>query len=167
MQKIILSLFILAASISVTKAQDIIKGLPITISLVPKSVKQPNLKLKDGSGIFLVYKADDGIHVILGKNGKQTDFCNPIENTKMVQVGEVDIEKDGKNEVVVANRTSATTIEILIFKKADFETMYKEWSSFTGSTAVEFPGDGTVKLYDQSGKAGVYKFEEDGKIAEL
>jgi len=162
-----LSLFILfLISIATASAQDIIKGLPLSISLVPKSSRQPNLKFKDGSGITLKYNADDGIHVIMIKNGKTYDFCDPFSNTKMVQVGEIDIEKDGRNEIVVASRSSSSTIEVKIFKKPEFEILYTEWSNFTGVTAIEFPGDGTVKLYDQTGNAGVYKFGEDGKLAE-
>jgi len=160
----ILSIFVF--SISVSSAQDIIKGIPLTISLVPKSAKQPNLKLKDGAGVILKYVADEGIHVILAKNGKQSDFCEPFSNTQFVQVGETDIEKDGKKEVVVASKSSSSTIDVLIFKKAEFEIFYKEWSSFSATSAVEFPGDGTVRLYDQKGKYGVYKFSDDGKITE-
>jgi hypothetical protein len=166
MKQAILIAAIFFSSVLISSAQDIIKGLPVTISLVPKSAKQPGLKLKDGAGILLKYNADDGIHVILAKNGKQTDFCEPFSNTIMVQVGEVDIDKDGKPEVVVTSRSSSATIEILIFKKAEFEVNYKEWSSFTGTTAVEFPGNGTVRLYEPSGKYGTYKFTSDGKISE-
>ncbi|MEO5673504.1 MAG: hypothetical protein ABIQ74_02555 [Chitinophagales bacterium] len=166
MKKVLISLLLITITTKVALSQDIIKGLPITISLVPKSAKQPNLKLKDGSGIFLVYKSEEGIHVIMGKNGKQYDFCDPIDNTKFVQVGEKDIENDGKPEVIVASKTSAQTIEVKVFKKADFETLYKEWTDFTGVSAVEFPGNGTVKMYDLEGNAGIYKFGEDGKISE-
>src|SRR6185436_9673142 len=166
MKKTFLTLILIVAAIAFASAQDIIKGLPLTISLVPKSAKQPNLKLKDGSGISLLYKADEGIHVIMGKNGKQYDFCEPFDNTKLVQVGEVDIDKDGRPEVIVASRSSSSTIEIKIFKKPEFEIFYKEWSDFTGVSAVEFPGDGTVKLYDQTGNAGIYTFSDDGKLSE-
>src|SRR5262245_6231837 len=110
MKRIILIIFLCISGTVISCAQDIIKGLPISISLVPKSAKEPRLKLKDGSGILLKYNADDGIHVILAKNGKQTDFCEPFSNTMMVQVGEVDIEKDGKPEVVVISRSSPSTI---------------------------------------------------------
>ncbi len=167
MKKIFLALFLCTAALESAFSQEIIKGLPLTISLVPKSAKQPNLKLKDGSGIFLVYKPEEGIHVIMGKNGKQYDFCDPLDNTKFVQVGEKDIENDGKPEVIVASKTSAQTIEVKVFKKADFETLYKEWTDFTGVSAVEFPGNGTVNMYDLEGNAGIYKFGEDGKISEV
>ena len=167
MKKTSVAILLTVFSFSFISAQDLIKGLPITISLVPKSAKQPNLKLKDGSGILLVYKAESGIHVITAKNGKQSDFCDPFENAKLVQVGESDIDRDGKPEVIVASKTSSETIEVKVFKKADFETLYKPWSAFTGVAAVEFPGDGTVKLYDKTGNAGRYKFGEDGKITEL
>ena len=167
MKKALFILLSIVSSLSIASAQDIIKGLSISISLVPKSAKQPNLKLKDGSGITLIYKAESGIHVMLGKNGKLSDFCDPYENAKMVQVGELDIDKDGKPEVIVASKTSSETIEIKIFKKAEFEILYKEWSEFTGVASVEFPGNGTVKLYDKEGNAGIYKFGENGKISEV
>ena len=167
MKKPILILFCIASSFSLVSGQDIIKGLSISVSLVPKSAKQPNLKLKDGSGITLLYKAESGIHVMMGKNGKLFDFCDPFENAKMVQVGEVDIDKDGKPEIIVASRTSSETMEAKIFKKADFETLYKEWTHFTGVASLEFPGNGTVKLYDKEGNAGIYKFMENGKISEV
>ena len=166
MKQLVVLFLLFLFSISVSSAQDIIKGIPVTISLVPKSAKQPVLKLKDGAGILLKYDAEVGIHVILAKNGKQTDFCEPFGNTKLVQVGEMDIEKDGKPEVVVVSESSSSTIDVLIFKKADFEINYKEWSSFSGTSAVEFPGNGTVRLYDLAGKYGTYKFTDDGKIIE-
>jgi len=147
-------------------SQDLIKGLPISISLVPKSAKQPNLKLKDGSGVLLKYDVNDGIHVIMAKNGKQTDLCDPFANSKMVQVGQVDIENDGKPEIVVASQTSSTTIQVLIYKKADFEVNYQPWSHFSGVAAVEFPGDGTVEIYDETGNFSTYKFSDDGKLTE-
>ncbi len=165
MKKTLLFISINALTFSTLFAQEIIKGIPLTISLVKKSAKQPMLKLKDGSGILLVYK-EDAIHVILSKNGKQTDFCDPMENALMIQVAEVDIEKDGKPEVVIASKTSAESMEIKVFKKADFETLYMEWSVFTSVASVEFPGNNTVKLYDKEGNAGVYKFSEEGKIIE-
>jgi hypothetical protein len=166
MKKLLSILAVLIVAISIASAQDIIKGLPYSISLVPKSAKTPNIKFKDGSGITLKYSADDGIQVLLNKNGKQSDFCEPFANTKLVQVGEVDIDKDGKNEIIVASRSSSSTIEVKIFKKPEFEIFYKEWSSFTGVVAVEFPGNNTVKLYDQTGNAGIYTFSDDGKITE-
>jgi hypothetical protein len=167
MKKTIFILFCIVWSSSIVSAQDIIKGLGVSVSLVPKSAKQPNLKLKDGSGITLIYKAESGIHVMMGKNGKLFDFCDPYENIKMVQVGELDIDKDGKPEVIVAGKTSSETIEVKIFKKAEFEIFYKEWSEFTGVASIEFPGNGTVKLYDKEGNAGTYKFSEEGKITEV
>lgn len=167
MKKTLFLLFCIVSSFSIVSAQDIIKGLSISISLVPKSAKQPNLKLKDGSGITLLYKAETGIHVVMGKNGKLFDFCEPYKNAKMVQVGELDIDKDGRLEVIVASKTSSETIEAKVFKKAEFEIFYKEWSNFTGVASLEFPGNGTVKLYDKEGNAGIYKFSEDGKISEI
>ena len=167
MKQTILILFCIVSPFSIVSAQDIIRGLGTSISLVPKSAKQPNLKLKDGSGIILIYKAESGIHVMMGKNGKLFDFCDPYDNAKMVQVGELDIDKDGKPEVIVASKTSSETIEVKIFKKAEFEIFYKEWSDFTGVASIEFPGNGTVKLYDKEGNAGKYKFGEDGKISEI
>ncbi|MBX7142093.1 MAG: hypothetical protein K1X63_13520 [Chitinophagales bacterium] len=167
MKHLILLCCIVGASITSSFSQEIIKGIPVTISLIPKSAKQPSLKLKDGAGISLKYNAADGIHVLLSKNGKTSDFCDPFSNTQLVQVGETDIEKDGKTEVVVASRSSESSIEILIFKKAEFEVYYKEWSSFTGVSAVEFEGDGTVKMYEPSGKFGTFKIGADGKVAGL
>ena len=166
MKKLLSIFVIIIAAISITSAQDIIKGLPYSISLVPKSAKTPNIKFKDGSGITLKYNADDGIEVLLNKNGKQSEFCEAFANTKLVQVGEVDIDKDGRPEIIVASRSSSSTIEIKVFKKAEFEIFYKEWSDFTGVSAVEFPGNNTVKLYDQTGNAGIYTFSDDGKLTE-
>jgi hypothetical protein len=165
-RKILFVFFLIASSYSISSAQDIIKGLPYTISLVPKSMKTPNIKFKDGSGIILKYNAESGIQVLMNKNGKQYDFCESFANTKMVQVGEVDIDKDGRLEIIVASRSSSSTIEIKVFKKPEFEILYKEWSDFSGVTAVEFPGNNTVKLYDQTGNAGTYTFGDDGKLAE-
>ncbi|HYV95659.1 MAG TPA: hypothetical protein VE978_28045 [Chitinophagales bacterium] len=166
MKKTFFTIILLVAAISFASAQDIIKGLSYTVSLVPKSMKTPNIKFKDGSGISLKYDAESGIHVLMNKNGKQYDFCEPFFNTKLVQVGEVDIDKDGRLEIIVASRSSSSTIEIKVFKKAEFEILYKEWSDFTGVSAVEFPGNGTVKLYDQTGNAGIYTFSDDGKLSE-
>lgn len=167
MKKITLLLLLLSTSALIVNAQDIIKGLPYSISLVAKSSKQPTVRLKDGSGITLRYTAEAGFTVMMGKNGKSFEFTDPMPNAKFVQAAEVDIDKDGKMEVVIASRTSSETIEIKVFKKPEFEIFYKEWSSFTGVTSVEFPGDGTFKLYDKEGNAGTYKFDEEGKIAEV
>ena len=167
MKGLLIGVSLLIASVSLSTAQDLIKGLPKTVTLVKKSSLRPSMPLKDGSTIGLVNKPETGMHVILSKNGKTTDFCDPMQNALSGQIGEVDIEKDGRLDVVVVTKTSPQTIDIKIFKKPEFETLYQLWSSFTGVSSVEFPGNGTVKLYDLEGKAGIYKLSEDGKITEL
>ena len=52
--------------------------------------------------------------MLMSKNGKQYDLCDPVANATMVQVGETDIEKDGKPEIVVASKTSKETIEVKV-----------------------------------------------------
>src|SRR6266446_6368044 len=69
-KKTFFTITLIVAAITFASAQDIIKGLPLTITLVPKSAKTPNLKFKDGSGISLKYDAESGIHVLMNKNGK-------------------------------------------------------------------------------------------------
>ena len=142
----------------------IIKGLTNTASLVKKSAKTPSIKNKDGSTIVLSYKEEDGLKVMMGKNGKTFAFCEPFLNATMVQAGEADIDKDGKPEILIGARTSAQSVEIQIYKKAEFETLYKLWATFTGVQSFEFPGDGTVKLYDINDKFGLFKLMDDGTL---
>lgn len=158
-------LFLIASVVAqVAFSQDIIRGAINTVSLVKKSAKLPSIKNKDGSTIVLSYKEPEGLKVTMGKNGKSFPFCDPFPNALMVQVAEQDIDKDGKLEILVGSRTSAQSVEVKIYKKAEFETLYKIWISFTGVQSFEFPGDGNVKLYDMNGKFGLYKIMNDGTL---
>ncbi|MBX7108566.1 MAG: VCBS repeat-containing protein [Chitinophagales bacterium] len=167
MKKIASVLLILLFAIRVSSGQEIIKGVTNTVSLVKKSAKLPSIKNKDGSTIVLSYKEPDGLKVMMGKNGKNFPLCDPFPNALMVQVAEADIDNDGKLEILVGARTSAESVEIKIYKKPEFETLYKIWSSFTGVQSFEFPGDGTVKLYDMNGKSGLFKISAEGKLTEI
>jgi hypothetical protein len=100
----------------------------------------------------------------MGKNGKNFAVCDPFPNALMVQVGEADIDKDGKPEILVGVRTTAQSVELQIYKKAEFEIFYKLWTSFTGVHSFEFTGDGNIRLYDMSGNFGLYKIMDDGKL---
>lgn len=164
MKKLIILFAVFTLSCHFSFSQDIIKGLTNTASLVKKSAKTPSIKNKDGSTIVLSYKEEDGLKVMMGKNGKTFAFCDPFPNASMVQAGETDIDKDGKQEILIGARTSAQSVEIQIYKKAEFETLYKLWATFTGVQSFEFPGDGTVKLYDMNGKFGLFKLMEDGTL---
>lgn len=167
MRKLVTVLFFVCFVISVSSGQDIIKGVTNSVSLVKKSAKLPAIKNKDGSTIVLSYKEPDGLKVMMGKNGKNFPFCDPYPNALMVQVAEADIDNDGKPEILVGARTSTESVEIKIYKKPEFETLYKLWSSFTGVQSFEFPGDGNVKLYDMNGKFGLFKINPEGKLIAL
>ena len=145
-------------------SQEIIRGLVNTASLVKKSQKLPSIKNKDGSTIVLAYKEETGLQVNMSKNGKQFAFCDPYFNALMVQVGEFDIDKDGRMEILVGARTTSESVEVQIYKKPEFETLYKLWTTFTGVQSFEFPGDGTVKMYDMSNNFGRYKITDEGKL---
>lgn len=164
MKTLLIFLLVLGGVTQVSFGQEIIKGTTNTVSLVKKSAKLPSIKNKDGSTIVLSYKEPEGLKVMMGKNGKNFPFCDPFPNALMVQVAEADIDKDGKPEILVGARTSASTVEIKIYKKPEFETLYKLWASFTGVQSFEFPGDGNVRLYDMNGKFGLYKMMEDGTL---
>ncbi len=157
-------LFVLSFAANVTFSQEIIKGLKNTVSLVQKSAKLPSIKNKDGSTIVLSYKETEGLMVTMGKNGKNSVFSGPFPNALMVQVGEMDIDNDGKPEILVGTRTSAEAVEVEIYKKAAFEIFYKLWSTLTGFNSFEFTGDGHIKLYDMKGNFGLYTIMEDGKL---
>jgi hypothetical protein len=159
---VVACLFFLISKVSF--AQEIIKGVTNSVSLVKKSAKLPSIRNKDGSTIVLAYKESEGLMVTMAKNGKSFLFCNSFPNASMVQVCETDMDKDGKPEIIVGARTSPESVEAQVYKKAEFETMYKLWSSFTGVQSFEFPGDGTVKLYDKNGNFGVFKILEDGQL---
>lgn len=167
MKKTGLLLLVFFVVIHVSYGQEIIKGVTNTVSIVKKSAKIPSIKNKDGSTIVLSYKEPDGIKVMMGKNGKNFAFCEPFPYASMVQVAEADIDADGKPEILVGARTSDETVEIKIYKKPEFETLYALWSAFTGVQSFEFTGDGKVKLYDMNGRFGVYKMAADGKLDEL
>jgi hypothetical protein len=164
MQHAVILLLLLVTGSQVTYSQDLIKGFPLTISLVPKSAKQPNLRLKDGSGITLKNVGTEGLHVVMNKNGKTFDLLDPFTNTSFVQVGETDIEKDGRNEIVIASKNAEGSVDVFIFKKAEFEVFYKEWANFSAPVAVEFPGNGSVKFYDKVGSFSSLRFTGDGKL---
>ena len=164
MLKIAIITLILFSSIQYSFSQDILKGIPNTASLVKKSAKTPSIKNKDGSTIVLSYKESDGLMVMMGKNGKSFPFAGPFPNGLMVQVGELDIEKDGKPEILVGVRTSPESVEVEIYKKADFEIQYKLWTTLTGVQSFEFLGDGTVRLYDMHGNFGLFKILDDGRL---
>ncbi len=164
MKRLSLLFFFYLATVNTTFSQEIIKGLKNTVSLVQKSAKIPSIKNKDGSTIVLRYKESEGLMVTMGKNGKNSDFSGPFPNALMVQVGEMDIDKDGKLEILVGSRTSPESVEVEIHKKAEFEIFYKLWSTLTGFDSFEFTGDGHIKLYDTKGNFGLYTIMEDGKL---
>lgn len=167
MKVLLIALITMVMTTQISVGQEIIRGVTNTVSLVKKSAKLPSIKNKDGSTIVLSYKEPDGLKVMMGKNGKNFPLCEPFPNALMVQVAETDIDSDGKLEILVGARTSTETVEIIIYKKPDFETLYKPWASFTGVQSFEFPGNGQVKLYDMKGKAGLFSITADGKLNEI
>ncbi|MBA3648123.1 MAG: hypothetical protein H0W62_06165 [Chitinophagales bacterium] len=165
MKKIILLLVIATAYYKGATAQEIIKGLTNTASLIPKSQRVPSIKNKDGSTLVLSYAAGTGIKVMIGKNGKNNLFCDPFQTASMVQVGEKDVDGDGKQELLVGSRDSAK-VNVMLYKKADFESEYKYWTTVHGENSVEFPGDGSVKLHDFQADGTTYKFGPSGDLLE-
>jgi hypothetical protein len=161
MNKLFFVLFILV--ITKVSAQDIIQGAGNNISVVRLSEKKPTIRLHDGSAITLSYVANKGIFVTLSKNGKASDLCSPFPDASMVQVAESDIDHDGKLEILVGSRSAdGNTIQILIYKKAEFETLYKIWTTLNGEQSIKFNGDGTATFISNSGQGMDYVIEKDG-----
>lgn len=159
---LILSFFFIAGSSLFSQTAVIIQGTTNTINLVKKSSKLPSIKLKDGSTIVLRYDLTDGIHAEMYKNGKNFDLVEPFAAATFVQISEVDIDKDGKNEIVIGARTSADQFTVQILRKPEFETEWMVWSTVTGQSYCEFPGDNTIKVFTLDGTGSILKFFEDG-----
>ena len=158
-----ISILVLTATFSFAQTTaNIVVGPTNSISLVQKSMKLPSIKFKDGSTIVLRYEAEVGIHAEMYKNGKNFDVVEPFADAKFVQVCEVDIDKDDKTEIVIASRTTADQFTIQILRKPEFETDWTLWSTITGQSTCDFPGDNTVNVYTIDGTKSSLRFNEDG-----
>lgn len=161
--KTISALFLILVSFQIhSQTAVIIQGPVNTISLVKKSSKLPTIKMKDGSTIALRYDVTDGIHAEMYKNGKNFDLVEPFGAATLVQICEVDIDKDGRTEFVIGARTAADQFTIQIFRKPEFETEWTLWSTLSGQSYCEFSGDNTVKVYTLDGSVSTLRFNEDG-----
>ena len=155
--------FVLLASAS--QAQTFIRGVKNQAELVKGSRALPSVKYKDGLTISMANTEDEGMTFTTTKNGKQYPLFDPVDAT-FGQLAETDIEGDGKMEILAGYRTAANSYTINIYKKAEFETEHKLWSTINGQHYAEFPGDGTVKMYTKEGSISVMKFDEEGKLTE-
>lgn len=162
MKKLFYLLLLPAFSFAQVNNIPVFKGVTNQISIVKKSAATPTCKMKDGSEIKLE-NDENGIKVIMNKNGATWDFLEQNTDALYAQVGEFDFEKDGKMEIFVAYRMSKTLYDVYIFKKPEFETKYTQWTMFAGSNYCEFPGDGTVKSYAADLTVTIIKFNDDGK----
>jgi hypothetical protein len=147
------SIMLSACMLNNAKAQsnwpqlDIIKGAVVTNGLMMPSARMPLVHIQDGSFIQLIYKNDSGITITMMKNGKVTRFDKTWPG-QYVQVAEQDIDGDKKPEILVAYRDTANHYKIDIFKKPDFQYLYKLWYTLNGKGLVEFPGDGSVRMIE-------------------
>jgi hypothetical protein len=80
----------------------------------------------------------------------------------MVQVCETDMDKTGNLKSLWVPRTSPESVEAQVYKKAEFETMYKLWSSFTGVQSFEFPVMARLNCMIKTGTSGFLRSLKTG-----
>jgi hypothetical protein len=160
MKKILAFTILFSAILINTQAQDIIKGVRNQAILVKGSRALPMVKFKDGQMVSIT-NTDEGMSFTMTKNGKITPLFDPVD-AKFGQIAEVDVEGDGKMEIVTAYRLTDGDFTLNIFKKPDYEFEYKLWSTINGKAYAEFPQNGTVKLYTKEGNISVMKFDSEG-----
>jgi hypothetical protein len=165
MKKLIFLTVLLFLSFNQLQAQEIIKGAKNTAFLLKGSRALPQVKFKEGFTITIKNEEDGSMSFTDTKNGKDFPLFKEVSAT-YGQVAELDVENDGKNEIVAGYRTSPNEFTVYIYKKAQFETDYKQWSTVRGQGYCEFPGNGTVKVYDKNGNGKVLRFGDDGMLKE-
>jgi hypothetical protein len=165
MKKLVFLSSIFLLSLFHLQAQEIIKGQKNTVFLLKGSRAMPEVKFKEGFSILLKNEDDGTMSFTNIKNGKEFPLFKPV-NATYGQVAELDVESDGKNEIVAGYRTGPQEFTVFIYKKAQFETDFKLWSTVRGQSYCEFPGNGSVKVYDKTGAFKTLWFGDDGMLKE-
>ena len=161
MRKIFFAFIIFLSATSFTQAQEIIKGMKNNAVFLKGSRAMPQVRFKDGSMIMMM-NGDDGMSFTLIKNGKETPMFDPSKDYTFGQVSEFDIDADGTMEMLIGTRKTPSTFEVRIYKKAQFDTDYKLFTTINGQDHCEFAGDNTVKIYTEDLKISHLKFKSDG-----
>ncbi len=162
MKKINLFLFaILFLIVSISNAQEIIKGPKNTSFLKKGSSAFPQVRFKTGE-MIMMKNTEEGMNFEMVKNGKTTTMVDPCFDCVFGQTSEFDIDNDGKTEVLIGSRMTPEIFEVKIYKKAEFEVDYKIFTTINGQDHCEFVGDNTVKIFSIDLKAAHLKFKSDG-----
>jgi hypothetical protein len=161
MQKLFSIIIILIFHSVGVNAQQIITEVKNTVILKKGSVALPQVRYKTGE-MVMMKNTEEGMNFYLIKNGKTTAMFDPCVDCIFGQVAEIDIDGDGKTEVLLGTRMSTETFEVKIYKKAEFEVDYKLFTTINGQDHCEFSGDNTVKIYTSDLKVAHLKFKSDG-----
>lgn len=162
MKKIFVLALVLATAVASTQAQDIIRGVRNQGILVKGSRALPAVKFKEGMMVSLS-NTDDGMAFNMTKNGKVTPLFDPVD-AKIGQAAEVDVDGDGKMEILAGYRNTDNDFTLNIYKKPEYEFDYKLWATVNGNAYAEFPQNGTVKLHTKEGAVSLMKFDSEGKL---
>ncbi len=155
-------LFFLLISISYSNyGQQIITGVKNFTILKKGSSALPQTRFKTGE-MVMMKNLEEGMNFDLIKNGKATPLIDPCVDCIFGQSAELDIDGDGKTEVLIGSRITPETFEVKIFKKAEFEVDYKLFTTINGQDHCEFAGDNTVKIFTTDLKVAHLKFKSDG-----
>ena len=161
MKKISFLFFVLISISSFTYGQQIITGVKNFTILKKGSSALPQTRFKTGE-MVMIKNSDEGMNFDIIKNGKTTSLIPPCVDCIFGQSAEVDIDGDGKTEVLIGTRLTAETFEVKIYYKEEFDVEYKLFTTINGQDHCEFSGDNTVKIYTTDLKVAHLKFKSDG-----
>lgn len=164
MKKIIAFVILSVAITASVSAQEVIKGLKNQVFLLKGSRALPMIKFKEGISVLLENK-EDGMNFTVIKNGKQYPLIDPVASATYGQVAETDVDSDGSTDIIAAYRTAPNQFILYIFKKAQFETEYKMWSTVTGSTSVQFEGNSKLTLTNADNTTTAFTLSTEGKLS--
>ncbi|GDX51839.1 hypothetical protein LBMAG27_08860 [Bacteroidota bacterium] len=161
MKKISFLFFVLISISSFTYGQQIITGVKNFNILKKGSSSIPQTRFKTGE-MVMMKNSDEGMNFDIIKNGKTTPLIDPCTDCIFGQTAELDIDGDGKTEVLIGTRLTPETFEVKIYNKAEFEVDYKLFTTINGQDHCEFIGDNTVKIFTTDLKIAHLKFKSDG-----
>jgi hypothetical protein len=165
MKKILFSFSLILVVISQVNAQEIIKMAKNQVFLVKGSRAMPQIKYKAGITITLENK-EDGMNFTVTKNGKNYPLFDPVSIATYGQLAEVDLESDGKTEIVAGYRNSPNDFIVNVYHKPEYELDYKLLCTFTGQGTCEFLPNREVKITAKDGTSKVLVIDSEGIVKE-
>ncbi len=159
-----LVIFVVLQMAAQVHAQELVRGITHTAYLPAKSSRTPFIKLSDGSLVTVSYREPEGFKVVLTKNAKTMVLAEEVRAAQAAQLAETDVNGDGRNELIIAFRTSGSEIAVTILHKPEYETYLQTWTELTCSGPVEFAGKNLVHVYTPQGQINSYRLDEKGQL---